>query len=95
MELTFDKKQLDPKLKAKELYFLIDDLKIGFFQISLDGKIISHNQALKTILEYAPNDNLSDSAVSLFCKNAEDREIYRNQLLRNHLVTNYLVELIK
>jgi len=91
MEEITDKKQPDQKSRASELYYLIDNLDVGFFQVTLDGQMINHNRAHNVILGYEPSKNLIDKHVLDFWQNPNDRENYINILLKNDAVKNYRV----
>ena len=90
VEIT-DKDQSVQKSRASELYYLIDNLDVGFFQVTLDGQLINHNRAHNVILGFEPSENLVDKHVEQFWQKPEEREIYINFLLINDAVKNYRV----
>ncbi len=91
MEGTTDKDQADQKSRASELYYLIDNLDVGFFQVTLDGQIVNHNRAHNVILGYEPSESLIGKNVEQFWQNPKEREIYIDALLKNDAVKNYRV----
>lgn len=91
MEGITDKDQPNQKSRASELYYLIDNLDVGFFQVTLAGQMINHNRAHNKILGFEPSESLIDKHVVEFWQNPEDRERYINALLKNNAVKNYRV----
>ncbi|MFX0042073.1 MAG: PAS domain S-box protein [Candidatus Hodarchaeota archaeon] len=92
-------KELEQKVKdrTKELEEsetnyrdLIDNLDVGFYQVTLDGHMINHNLAHKTILGYSPSDSLKDRDVRAFWQFPEQRDEYLKILLKNNFVKDYI-----
>ncbi len=92
MEGINDKDKPDPKSRASELYYLIDNLDVGFFQVTLDGQMINHNRAHNIILGYEPLESLIGKHVAEFWQNPEERENYIKILYENEAVKNYRVK---
>jgi len=92
-------KELEQKVKertkeleeSKENYRnLLDNLDVGFYQVTLDGHMINLNQAHKIILGYDPTENLKSKDVRMFWQYPEQREEYINQLLKEGSVKDYI-----
>ena len=69
---------------------MIDNLDVGFYQVTLDGHMINHNLAHKTILGYDPSDSLKDRDVRSFWQFPEQRDEYIDLLLKNDVVKDYI-----
>ena len=56
------------KVSESDYKELIDNLDVGFFQVTLDGKLIHNNRAYYTILGYSSSNDLSNKDVREFWK---------------------------
>ncbi len=99
MKLKQLNKELEQKVKerTKELEEseenyrnLLNNIDVGFYQVTLDGQMINLNQAHKIILGYEPTDNLKNKDVRMFWHYPEQREEYINQLLKKGSVKDYI-----
>ncbi|MFW9973405.1 MAG: PAS domain S-box protein [Candidatus Odinarchaeota archaeon] len=82
----------EEKLSESEQKYhnLLDNLNVGFYQVTLDGRMLNHNQAHNVILGYDPSESLIDKDVTEFWQYPEDRESYLNYLLKNNVTKNYI-----
>ena len=99
MKLKHLNKELEQRVKerTKELEEseenyrnLLDNLDVGFYQVTLDGHMINLNQAHKIILGYEPTDNLKNKDVRIFWQYPEQREEYIDLLLKKGSVKDYI-----
>jgi len=87
-----EKRVAEEKLRESELKYrnLLDNLNVGFYQVTLDGRMLNHNQAHNIILGYDPSESLKDKDVTEFWQYPEDRESYLNYLLERNVTKNYI-----
>jgi PAS domain S-box-containing protein len=87
-----ERKKAEERLKESELKYrnMINNLDVGFYQVTLDGKMLNHNPAHNTILEYDLSESLVGKEVTDFWQFPEDREDYKNQILKDNYVKNYI-----
>ena len=90
-------KKVEERLRESELMYqkIIDNLDVGFYQVTLDGKILTHNPTYNKILGIDISENLNNANVTNFWKKTELREDYLKQLLRDNIVTNYICHVIR
>jgi PAS domain S-box-containing protein len=69
---------------------LIDNLDVGFYQVTLDGKMLNHNLSHKKILGYDVSDSLDGKDVRDFWQYPEQRDEYLNYLLENDVAKDYI-----
>ncbi len=86
-----EKRVAEEKLSESEQKYrnLLDNLDVGFYQVTLDGRMLNHNKAHNIILGYDPSESLKDKDVTEFWQNPEDREYYLNYILKNNVTKNY------
>ena len=91
-ELEQKVKERTKELEGSEENYrnLLDNLDVGFYQVTLDGHMINLNQAHKIILGYDPSDNLKDKDVRIFWQYPEQREEYINLLFEKGSVKDYI-----
>jgi PAS domain S-box-containing protein len=70
---------------------IINHLDLGFYQLSWEGIVLSHNPRFCEILGYSPTENLKNRDVHNFWQNPEERNIYLKELKKKGFVKNYLV----
>lgn len=89
-----EKRVAEEKLRESEQRYrnLLDNLDVGFYQVTLDGRMLNHNQAHNIILGYDPSESLKDKNVTDFWQNPEDREYYLNYILKNNVTKNYICQ---
>ncbi|MFX1411062.1 MAG: PAS domain S-box protein [Promethearchaeota archaeon] len=91
-ELELKVNERTKKLEQSEENYrnLLENLDVGFYQVTLDGHMINLNQAHKIILGYAPTENLKEKDVRMFWKYPEQREKYITLLLEKGSVKDYI-----
>jgi len=87
-----ERKIAEENLKESEQKYrnLIENLDVGFYQVTLDGQILNHNSAHNIILEYDPLEDLRGKNVTDFWQNPEDRGKYLNKIIRDGVARNYI-----
>ncbi|MFX0033468.1 MAG: PAS domain S-box protein [Candidatus Hodarchaeota archaeon] len=87
-----ERKIAEENLKESEQKYrnLIENLDVGFYQVTLDGQILNHNSAHNIILEYDPLENLKGKNVTDFWQSPEDREKYLYKIIRDGVARNYI-----
>ena len=91
------RKKVEKKLKESELKYrnLLDNLDVGFFQVTLDGHMLHSNRAHNVILGYDPSESLKDKDVRFFWQNPEDRDEYLRYLLKHNFAKDYTCHALK
>jgi PAS domain S-box-containing protein len=69
---------------------MINNLDVGFYQVSLDGTMINHNPAHNRILEYDQTESLIGKKVTDFWQFPEDRDEYLKQILKDSYAKNFI-----
>ena len=84
-------KRTEEKFRASELKYrnMINNLDVGFYQVTIDGKMINHNRAHNIILGYDPNETLVDRNVKIFWQDPDQRDIYLAEILEKGYARNY------
>ncbi len=84
-------KVFEEKLKESELKYrnLIDNLDVGFYQVTIDGQMLNHNQAHNIIMGYDPSEDLRGKNVRVFWQYPEQRDVYLKHILKNDMMKNY------
>jgi PAS domain S-box-containing protein len=87
-----ERKNAEEQLKESELKYrnMINNLDLGFYQVTLDGIMLNHNPAHNKILEYDLSESLIGKKVTDFWQFPEDRELYLAQILSDTYAKNYL-----
>jgi len=87
-----ERKKAEERLKESELKYrnMINNLDVGFYQVTLDGIMLNHNPAHNKILEYDLSESLIGKKVTDFWQFPEDREQYLEQILRDNYVKNFI-----
>jgi PAS domain S-box-containing protein len=87
-----ERKIAEENLKESEQKYrnLIENLDVGFYQVTLDGQMLNHNSAHNIILEYDPLENLVGRNVTDFWQNPEDRGKYLTEIIRDGVARNYI-----
>ncbi|MFX0041788.1 MAG: PAS domain S-box protein [Candidatus Hodarchaeota archaeon] len=88
-----EKKKSEQKIKDSEEKHrdMINNLDLGFYQLSWDGILLNHNPAFSKILGFDPSENLINKNVHDFWQNPEERLTYLDELKKVGYVKNYLV----
>jgi len=88
-----ERKLAEQKLKDSEEKHrnMINNLDLGFYQLSWDGILLNHNPAFSKILGFHPSENLIDKNIHDFWQNPEERITYLDELKKLGYVKNYLV----
>ena len=92
-----ERKKAEEKLRESEIKFrnIINNLDVGFYQVTLDGKVLNHNPTYNKILGLDISEKLKNTKVTNFWEKPELREEYLQQLLRDDFVKNYICHVIK
>ena len=87
-----ERKKAEEQLKDSELKYrdMINNLDVGFYQVTLEGIMLNHNPAHNKILEYDDSESLIGKKVTEFWQFPDDREQYIEQILRNGYAKNYI-----
>jgi PAS domain S-box-containing protein len=87
-----ERNKAEMRLKESELKYrnMINNLDVGFYQVTLDGIMLNHNPAHNIILEYPVSESLINKKVTDFWQFPEDRNGYIEQILRDKYVKNYM-----
>ena len=87
-----ERKKAEERLKESELKYrnMINNLDVGFYQVTLDGIMLNHNPAHNKILGYDLSESLIEKHVTDFWQYPEDRKHYLKQILRNTYVKNFI-----
>ena len=88
-----ERKLAEQKLKDSEEKHrnMINNLDLGFYQLSWDGILLNHNPAFSKILGFDPSENLINKNVHDFWQKPEERRAYLDELKKLGYVKNYLV----
>jgi PAS domain S-box-containing protein len=86
-----ERKKAEERLKESELKYrnMINNLDVGFYQVTLDGIMLNHNPAHNKILEYDISESLIGKKVTDFWQYPKDREQYLEKILRENYAKNY------
>ncbi|MHA2288004.1 MAG: PAS domain-containing sensor histidine kinase [Promethearchaeota archaeon] len=87
-----ERKRAEEGLKESELKYrdMINNLDVGFYQVTLDGIMLNHNPAHNKILEYDPTESLIGKQVTDFWQHPEDRVNYKEQILKDGYAKNFI-----
>ena len=87
-----ERKKAEERLKESELKYrnMINNLDVGFYQVTLDGIMLNHNPAHNKILGYDISESLIEKHVTDFWQYPEDRKHYLKQILRDTYVKNFI-----
>ncbi|MFW9773243.1 MAG: PAS domain S-box protein [Candidatus Thorarchaeota archaeon] len=87
-----ERKIAEQNLKESEQKYrnLIENLDIGFYQVTLDGQILNHNSEHNIILEYDPSEDLKGKNVTDFWQDPEDRGDYLEKIVKEGVARNYI-----
>jgi len=71
-----ERKKAEERLKESELKYrnMINNLDVGFYQVTLDGIMLNHNPAHNKILGYDLSESLVGKKVTDFWQHPEERE---------------------
>ena len=87
-----ERKKAEEGLKESELKYrnMINNLDVGFYQVTLDGIMLNHNPAHNKILGYELSESLIGKKVTDFWQYPEDRNNYKEQILKDNYVKNFI-----
>ena len=90
-EIT-ERKWAEEKLKEgeKKYYDMIQNLMEGFYNTTLEGKLLDYNSEFVRILGLNPNKDHAGIELPDFWQDPEDRKDYIEELMRNGLIKNYI-----
>jgi len=82
------------KLKDSEIKYrkMINNLDVGFYQVTLDGIMLNHNPAHNIILDYDVDESLIGKKVTDFWQNPELRDAYVKDILTKGFAKNYVCQ---
>ncbi|UCC21069.1 MAG: PAS domain S-box protein [Promethearchaeota archaeon] len=92
-----DSKKMENQLKESENNFrnMITNLDEGYYKVEWEGKILYHNPAFSKIAGFVPSENLIGTPPPFSWQKKEDQERYREELLINGVIRNYIVPVTK
>ncbi len=87
-----ERKKAEERLKESELKYrnMINNLDVGFYQVTLEGIMLNHNPAHNKILGYDLSESLVGKKVTDFWQHPEERENYLKQILSDTYAKNYI-----
>ncbi len=87
------RKQAEQNLKVSEEKYrnMINNLDLGFYQVSWEGDLLNYNPAFGYLLGFGPTEDLSKINVKQFWQNPSERDIYLKKLEEERFVKNYVV----
>ncbi|MHA1669718.1 MAG: PAS domain S-box protein [Promethearchaeota archaeon] len=87
-----ERKVAELKLKDSEKKYrdMINNLDAGFYQVTLDGIMLNHNPAHNKIMGYDPAESLSGRNVHMFWQYPEQRNAYKEKILKDGFARNYI-----
>ena len=87
-----ERKNSEERLKESEVKYrnMVNNLDVGFYQVTFDGIMLNHNPAHNKILEYDLTESLIGKKVIDFWQFPEDRKQYLEQILRDGYAKNYI-----
>ncbi len=82
------------QLKDSETKFrdMVNNLDVGFYQVTLDGRMINHNPAHNKILEYDIEESLVGKKVTDFWQDPELRDDYVKDVMNKGFAKNYICQ---
>ena len=92
-----ERKNAEEMLKESELKYrnMINNLDVGFYQVTFDGALLIHNPAFSKILGFDKAEDLKDVDVTDFWQKPEQRREYLNEMLRNNYIRDYICPSLK
>ncbi len=92
-----EKVESEQKLRNSELKYrnMINNLDVGFYQVTLDGVLLSHNPAYNKILGFDISEDLRETKVTDLWQQPELRAEYLEQMLKNEIVKGYVSHALK
>ncbi|MFX1568073.1 MAG: PAS domain S-box protein [Promethearchaeota archaeon] len=92
-----EKKIAEEKLKESELKYrnMINNLDVGFYQVTLDGTLLIHNPAFNKILGFSVDEDLKDINVTNLWQQPEQRQEYLDEMLRKNYARGYICHSFK
>jgi PAS domain S-box-containing protein len=92
-----EKRFAEQKLKESELKYrnMIDNLDVGFYQVALDGTLLTHNPAYNKILGFGISEDLRHTNVTELWQHPELRNEYIKQMLKDDFIRGYICYSLK
>ncbi|MFX1552534.1 MAG: PAS domain S-box protein [Promethearchaeota archaeon] len=92
-----EKRVAEEQLKESELKYrnMINNLDVGFYQVSLDGVLLTHNPAYNKILGFEISEDLRNTNVTELWQQPELRKEYLKQIFRDNYVRGYTCHALK
>ena len=88
-----ERKQAEEKLRESEAKFrdTIKYLDEGYYSVTLDGTLLSHNIAFNKILGIDPQRDMKGAKLPDFWQDPEDRKEYLKEFMSKGFINNYIV----
>ncbi|MFX1378701.1 MAG: PAS domain S-box protein [Promethearchaeota archaeon] len=92
-----ESKKMENQLINSEKNFrnMITNLDEGYYKVEWEGNILYHNPAFSKIGGYNSSINLIGRPPPFSWKKPEDQEKYRGELIKNGIIRNYIVPVLK
>jgi len=92
-----EKKFAEEKLRESEEKYrnMINNLDVGFYQVTLDGILLTHNPAYNKILGFDISEDLRGTKVTDLWQNPKLRVKYLAQMLRDNYIKGYICHAFK
>ena len=92
-----DKRVAEEKLRESELNYrnMINNLDIGFYQVTLDGILLTHNPAYNKILGFELFEDLRNTNVTDLWQQPEIRDEYLKLMMEENFVRGYVCHAFK
>ncbi|MFW9969610.1 MAG: PAS domain S-box protein [Candidatus Odinarchaeota archaeon] len=92
-----ESKKMENQLKESEKNFrnMITNLDEGYYKVEWEGNLQYHNPAFRKIAGYDRSEKLIGKEVPFYWQKPEDQTKYREELIKNGLIRNYIVPIKK
>ncbi|MFX0039592.1 MAG: PAS domain S-box protein [Promethearchaeota archaeon] len=92
-----ENKKMENQLKKSEKNFrnMITNLDEGYYKIEWEGNVLYHNPAFNKIAGYGTSENFIGEQVPFSWEKPEDQAKYRELLMKNGIIRNFIVPIKK
>jgi len=92
-----EKKFAEEKLRDSEIKYrnMISNLDVGFYQVTLEGILLTHNPAYNKILGFDVSEDLTNTKVTDLWQYPELRTNYLEHMLRDNYIKGYICHAFK
>ncbi|MFW9900209.1 MAG: PAS domain S-box protein [Candidatus Thorarchaeota archaeon] len=92
-----ERKIAEEKLRESELKYrnMINNLDVGFYQVTLEGVLLTHNPAFNKILGFDAEEDLKDINVTDLWQQPGQRKEYLEEMLRKNYARGYICHSLK